>query len=87
MSATGKQRGILFGLSTITLLLVTSTVCGQTWFDNFDDGSFDDGDPVTWDINPLGALPGEYNTADGDFVMLALNGDDDNESMGRRRRL
>ncbi len=81
MSATGKQRGILLGLSTITLLLFTSTVCGQSWFDNFDDGSFDDGDPVTWDINPLGALPGEYNTADGDFIMLALNGDDDNESL------
>ena len=80
MSATGN-RGIFRGLGVIALFVVTSTVCGQTWFDNFDDGSFDDGDPVTWEINPLGAFPGEYNTADGDFVMLTLDGNEDDESM------
>ena len=76
-----RKRSIHCGLSTITLFVVTSTVCGQSWFDDFDDGSFEDGDPVTWEINPLGALPGEYSIVDGDFVMLALDGDEDNESM------
>ncbi len=80
MSANGK-RGTICGFTAILLFVFTSIVCGQSWFDNFDDGSFDDGDPVTWEINPVGAFPGEYNTADGDFVMLALDGSEDDESM------
>lgn len=80
MSATGK-RGIIYGFTAITLFVSTSAVCGQSWYDNFDDGSYDDGDPVTWEIDPLGAFPGEYSVADGDFVMLTLDGNEDDETM------
>ena len=64
-----------------TLLLLVSTASAQFWFDNFNDESFDDGVPVTWSTNPQGALPGEYSISEGDLVMFAQDGDNDNESM------
>ena len=82
------MRNLMQICGCVVLLWIASpSVLGQTWYDNFDDGSFEDGNPVTWNVNPLGAFPGQYTVADGDFVMFASDGDDDDESLtawGRR---
>ena len=80
---TGHQtaRFVTFILALVLLGAVASSTWAQAWFDTFDDGSFDDGDPVTWSINPAGAFPGNYDAESGDFVFAPLEDEDDNESM------
>ena len=63
------------------LVTIPSTGSAQFWFDDFNDNDFQDDSPVSWDINPANALPGQYEVSDGDFVMFTQNEDDDNESM------
>jgi hypothetical protein len=44
------------------------------WFDNFNDGSTQDGVPVTWleDLGGLGIFPGDYDASSGDYVLTPV---------------
>ena len=67
--------------TAIILHALAGSIWAQPWFDTFDDGSFDDGDPVTWTVNPAGAFPGNYDISGGDFVFAPLEDENDDESM------
>jgi hypothetical protein len=39
------------------------------WFDDFNDGSVTDGNPVTWEQNLFGFFPGVYDASSGDYAL------------------
>jgi hypothetical protein len=49
----------------------SSPAHGISWYDDFNDGSVTDGNPVPWilDLNGSGFFPGEYDASSGDFRM------------------
>ncbi len=65
----------------ISVLAGVATSLHADWFDDFSDGSIDDGSPVTWSTNPLGAFPGEYTVDPGSIGFVPLNGELDDEVM------
>ena len=50
------------------------------WSDNFNDGNAEDGSPVTWTYNELGATPGDYVATSGDYT-LSAPGNTNNDSL------
>ena len=81
-----RIRSLLMKCFVASLVVILSGLSplncsAQFWFDNFNDDNFMDGSPVSWSVNPANALPGEYTPNDGDFVMFAQDGENDNESM------
>ena len=42
------------------------------WFDDFNDGSATDGNPLTWVENPGGFFPGTYDASSGDYVLTPV---------------
>ncbi len=51
------------------------------WYDDFNDGSVTDGNPVTWTYDEIGFTPGIYDATSGDFTLSSPEGplfDDDN---------
>lgn len=75
------SRCFLSSFSVVFVGMAAANCPAQFWFDDFNDDDFMDASPVTWSVNPASALPGEYTSNDGDFVMFAQNAEDDNESM------
>jgi hypothetical protein len=50
------------------------------WSDDFNDGNAEDGSPVTWTYNELGATPGNYVATSGDYT-LSAPGNTNNDSL------
>ncbi len=49
------------------------------WFDDFEDGKVDDGNPVAW--TPHDFFPGDYFVDEGDFHLTGAVVEDDNENL------
>jgi hypothetical protein len=63
-------------------LIVAPSVAGAAgWYDNFNDGNAEDGSPVTWTYNDLGALPGIHSAATGDYLLSAPGDGNDDSSL------
>ena len=64
--------------SLVVVLSMVPWVHAAGWFDNFDDGNAEDGNPLTWTYNEVGATPGIYDASSGDYSLSAPGGGDDN---------
>jgi hypothetical protein len=51
------------------------------WFDDFNDGNAEDGNPVTWTYNEAGATPGMYTAVSGDYSLSAPGTGTDNDNL------
>jgi hypothetical protein len=60
----------------ITLFAVTRESSAVSFYDNFNDGSFADGTPETWDKDLFGFFPGIYDASSGDYQMSSPGGTD-----------
>jgi hypothetical protein len=66
--------------SLIALLLAVSmapVARAVSWFDDFNDGNAEDGNPVTWTYNESGFTPGIYDASSGDYVLSNPGGSSD----------
>ncbi len=74
----------VFSYSVMSLLLtvaVAQSAGAVNWFDDFNDGNAEDGNPVTWTFNELGATPGTYDASSGDYILSNADGADENSSL------
>lgn len=60
------------------LVVASPATLAFGWYDNFNDGNAEDGSPVTWTYNDLGALPGIHSAVTGDYL-LSAPGDPDGD--------
>ena len=58
---------LLSALTLVVGLPASSHAAG--WFDDFNDGNAEDGNPVTWTYNELNLTPGEYVVVNGDYSL------------------
>lgn len=72
-----RCRGLLAFLALA--LAAQSSVQAAGWYDDFNDGSATDGNPVTWQSNASGYFPnGVLNASTGDYVLSSPDDGDDN---------
>ncbi len=66
-------------LAAFALLVDAQPAAALGWSDDFNDGNAEDGNPVTWTFNELGATPGVYDASSGDYALSApgVGGNDD----------
>src|SRR5919106_541186 len=70
----------VFSRSLIALLIavvMTPMACAVSWFDDFNDGNAQDGNPVTWTFNEVGFTPGMYDASSGDYILSNPGGGTD----------
>ncbi len=69
-------RTLLCSLLAVTLALLSNgnRVSAVGWYDDFNDGNAEDGNPVTWTYNELGLTPGNYDASSGDYALSAPGG-------------
>jgi hypothetical protein len=60
--------------------VTVSQAWAVAWFDDFNDGNAEDGNPVTWTYNEIGFTPGTYDATSGDYF-LAAPGNGNNNSL------
>jgi hypothetical protein len=75
-----RPRSVLLH-SLIALLLaigIAPVARAVSWFDDFNDGNAEDGNPVTWTHNESGFVPGIYDASSGDYILSnpGTSGDD-----------
>jgi hypothetical protein len=65
------SRFLRFSVSLALLIGSASSAHAAAWFDDFNDGSTTDGNPVTWleDLGGSGFFPGRYDASSGDYVL------------------
>lgn len=68
-------------LALASLAAAPSFASAAGWYDNFNDGNAEDGTPVTWTYNDLGALPGIHSAATGDYLLSAPGDGNDDSSL------
>ena len=74
------QRWTLpFALASLAAAPSLASAAG--WYDDFNDGNAEDGSPVTWTYNDLGALPGIHSAATGDYLLSAPGDGNDDSSL------
>lgn len=74
------QRWTLpFALASLAAAPSLASAAG--WYDNFNDGNAEDGSPVTWTYNDLGALPGIHSATTGDYLLSAPGDGNDDSSL------
>lgn len=61
-------------LVTLAMLSSGNRVAAVGWYDDFNDGNAEDGNPVTWTYNELGLTPGNYDASSGDYELSAPGG-------------
>jgi hypothetical protein len=68
-------------MSLLLTVAVAPSAGAVSWFDDFNDGNAEDGNPVTWTFNELGATPGTYDASSGDYILSNADGADENSSL------
>jgi hypothetical protein len=74
-----RPRSVLLRWLIALLLAVTLAPVARavSWFDNFNDGNAEDGNPVTWTYNESGGVPGIYDASSGDYILSNPGGSND----------
>jgi hypothetical protein len=68
----GARKQSVQHLSSLVLVICSVSFSQAAgWFDNFNDGSTTDGNPVMWleDLGGSGFFPGRYDASSGDYVL------------------
>jgi hypothetical protein len=68
-------------MSLLLTVAVAPRASAVSWFDDFNDGNAEDGNPVTWTYNEIGFTPGTYDSSSGDYILSNPDGAGDNDSM------
>lgn len=65
------SRFLQLQISMALLVSAAPLAHAAGWFDDFNDGSTTDGNPVTWleDLGGSGIFPGRYDASSGDYVL------------------
>ncbi|MBN1853353.1 MAG: hypothetical protein JW829_11535, partial [Pirellulales bacterium] len=66
-------------LAGIVVLALTVNARATEWYDDFNDGNAEDGNPVTW--TPYEALSGIYDASTGDYVLRPTDPNDEQENL------
>jgi hypothetical protein len=74
-----RPRSVLLRSLIALLLAVTMAPVARavSWFDDFNDGNAEDGNPVTWTYNESGGVPGTYDASSGDYILSNPGGSSD----------
>jgi hypothetical protein len=69
---------LLRSLMVLVLVLSIAPLAGAAgWFDDFNDGNAEDGNPVTWTYDEIGFTPGTYDASSGDYTLSNPGGSND----------
>lgn len=72
------QRWTL-SFALVWLAAATPLAGAAGWYDNFNDGNAQDGNPVTWELTE--ALPGNFSATTGDYLLSAPGDGNDDSSL------
>ena len=63
------------------LVIASPAAMAVGWYDNFNDGNAEDGNPFTWTYNESGLLPGIHSAVTGDYLLSAPGDGNEDSSL------